>query len=583
MKRHLLLSFGLVIIGLFCAVSGASAQQTIQRYLRLTDGNFNPNNWGTNAVTPIDRSIRITDHYNSVAWNYTTPIDLSVYDKVHVSLADVQYVPAASDGILGTDDNGMTCVVFRIVDNNNKEYSHRIYRNELGADGFDIDVSQPLYTEQDEEIDRSQVKAFVLWTYDGCNITFNSISMTRKLAAGEEDYCTTPFVMTNEAMNYKSEDGTVLNDSTWYANLYAKEGSESFIGWDWSAQPKDFSAYNYLVVVPKYANSVEEPATASNVNLTQYRMEDASGNMLESQQFRHAPYNYPRAIVIDLKNFKETYRAGEGTDDQPLLADYDVSKIAKFYFANMWGGDKETGYGFSAIYLSNTAPTWSGEAWGSAQTLADYVRTINDADANLYTTICLPYAAAVTNADAYTVKGIDETRCQVVLTPYTGILKAGVPYVLKTLSAQTVTFYRAGANEVLEGSAANGLTGQLEAKVWGEGTQSGELADPQVYLYDEAKEKWVAATDDGSHDFIEGNYAYLDANTLPRVNATDDDIAMDIEIDDATAFNGPTGIKELNGDETKTVRQATYNLAGQRVSDNYKGVVIKNGKKYINK
>ena len=136
---------------------------------------------------------------------------------------------------------------------------------------------------------------------------------------------------------------------------------------------------------------------------------------------------------------------------------------------------------------------------------------------------------------------------------------------------------------MLEGTAANGLTGQLDAKVWGEGTQSGELADPQVYLYDEAKEKWVAATDDGSHDFVEANYAYLDANTLPRVNATDDDIAMDIDIDAATSFNGPTGIKEVNGSETKNLRQATYNLAGQRVSDNYKGVVIMNGKKFIRK
>ena len=28
---------------------------------------------------------------------------------------------------------------------------------------------------------------------------------------------------------------------------------------------------------------------------------------------------------------------------------------------------------------------------------------------------------------------------------------------------------------------------------------------------------------------------------------------------------------------------ATYNMAGQRVGKNYKGVVIKNGKKYMNR
>ena len=39
----------------------------------------------------------------------------------------------------------------------------------------------------------------------------------------------------------------------------------------------------------------------------------------------------------------------------------------------------------------------------------------------------------------------------------------------------------------------------------------------------------------------------------------------------------PTGISELKNDNTRSA--ATYNMAGQRVSDNYKGLVIVNGKK----
>lgn len=43
-----------------------------------------------------------------------------------------------------------------------------------------------------------------------------------------------------------------------------------------------------------------------------------------------------------------------------------------------------------------------------------------------------------------------------------------------------------------------------------------------------------------------------------------------------------TGIKEINGKET--LKDApVYNIAGQRVSKNYRGVVIINGKKYLNK
>jgi hypothetical protein len=53
----------------------------------------------------------------------------------------------------------------------------------------------------------------------------------------------------------------------------------------------------------------------------------------------------------------------------------------------------------------------------------------------------------------------------------------------------------------------------------------------------------------------------------------------------AIAVNGelPTGIQNIKA-ATKTIENnVIYNLAGQRVNENYKGIVIKNGKKYIQK
>lgn len=41
----------------------------------------------------------------------------------------------------------------------------------------------------------------------------------------------------------------------------------------------------------------------------------------------------------------------------------------------------------------------------------------------------------------------------------------------------------------------------------------------------------------------------------------------------------PTGISSITSSSVKSA--ATYNLAGQQVSDSYKGIVIKNGKKYV--
>lgn len=58
--------------------------------------------------------------------------------------------------------------------------------------------------------------------------------------------------------------------------------------------------------------------------------------------------------------------------------------------------------------------------------------------------------------------------------------------------------------------------------------------------------------------------------------------ATDVPVDVAALV---TGIKNINtnANTTKLANDAIYNLAGQRVGKDFKGIVIKNGKKYINK
>ena len=52
--------------------------------------------------------------------------------------------------------------------------------------------------------------------------------------------------------------------------------------------------------------------------------------------------------------------------------------------------------------------------------------------------------------------------------------------------------------------------------------------------------------------------------------------------EDTTPVDPPTGIVEVSGSRFKVQGDgATYNLSGQKVSDDYKGIVIKNGKKYV--
>lgn len=49
------------------------------------------------------------------------------------------------------------------------------------------------------------------------------------------------------------------------------------------------------------------------------------------------------------------------------------------------------------------------------------------------------------------------------------------------------------------------------------------------------------------------------------------------------SINNATGIKAANTDATRTIDRKLYNLAGQRVDEGYKGIVICNGRKWIKK
>ena len=67
-------------------------------------------------------------------------------------------------------------------------------------------------------------------------------------------------------------------------------------------------------------------------------------------------------------------------------------------------------------------------------------------------------------------------------------------------------------------------------------------------------------------------YITITSNDLQKSNC------FEVAITDKTA----TGIFNIKSDSNAT-SSTLYNLAGQQVSNSYKGIIIKNGKKYINK
>ncbi|MCF0202266.1 MAG: hypothetical protein HUK08_02780 [Bacteroidaceae bacterium] len=86
--------------------------------------------------------------------------------------------------------------------------------------------------------------------------------------------------------------------------------------------------------------------------------------------------------------------------------------------------------------------------------------------------------------------------------------------------------------------------------------------------------------------YEEGSFAPLDALTggkqivLPSSGAWEIDI--DLNAGQFNIFQAPTGIKNVKTD-AQSGKSVLYNLAGQVVNDSYKGIVIKDGKKMIQK
>lgn len=83
-------------------------------------------------------------------------------------------------------------------------------------------------------------------------------------------------------------------------------------------------------------------------------------------------------------------------------------------------------------------------------------------------------------------------------------------------------------------------------------------------------------------DDVEGFYLFS-GTTIPAGKAyipstTASSKALGIVFDDET-----TGISSVKSEELKMKNQNVYNLAGQRVGEDYKGIVISNGRKYIQK
>ena len=189
-------------------------------------------------------------------------------------------------------------------------------------------------------------------------------------------------------------------------------------------------------------------------------------------------------------------------------------------------------------------------------------------------TICLPFALTAEElakvGKAYTLSAVNGSTA--TFTPVAEI-EAYMPYLLipsasgKLLEkiAATKDIANAPTEAKTSVSGSYSFVGTLQAK------KSFKTPNTEVYGFSADGGKFVRVGENASIDAFR---AYIAVPTTALSTAA----SRSIDID----FGGTTGINEIQNAHSSSAA-ATYDVAGKRVDKNYKGVVIRNGKKMIQK
>lgn len=189
-------------------------------------------------------------------------------------------------------------------------------------------------------------------------------------------------------------------------------------------------------------------------------------------------------------------------------------------------------------------------------------------------TVCLPFALTADElanvGKAYTLSAVSGSKA--TFTPAAAI-EAYTPYLLipsadgKLLENIAATKDIADVPDEAKTSVSGSYSfvGTLQAK------QSVKTDGMEVYGFSASEGKFVHA---GANASIDAFRAYISVPSTALSTAASRSIDLD--------FGGTTGINEIQNAQSSSA-QATYDVAGKRVGKNYKGVVVSNGKKMIQK
>lgn len=298
-------------------------------------------------------------------------------------------------------------------------------------------------------------------------------------------------------------------------------------GWtnDYYFQTSTYLKYGYV-------------GTSTVSALTSPRIVIKEGKKLSFKAEKGSSYYAPQLVLYYSANGRDWTVAKDYTND--LTADFQTFVVdgipaGKWFFKfsdKYFDIDDITGFGYSKEQLVPIAIVSTGYATFAPQQNVTLTEDIN----------------------AYIVKSYNNGEAYVAVSPITGVLAKGEGIIVEG-EPNTIIDVET-TEEAAEKNAENILVGTTASKA---------LAEGEAYIL--AEEEGQAVFSLCAAGNIAAGKAYLPApaNAAPALKI--------VKEDDATA------IKKTETSET--FGTSIYNLAGQKVSTDYKGIIIRNGKKMM--
>lgn len=328
-----------------------------------------------------------------------------------------------------------------------------------------------------------------------------------------------------------------------------------------TAGQTDPSKINYRLVMARSTSLTGTYVDVNNKNV--FGRNGALYGLLESNDYVLGP-GHCSNIITDKNGCEWIFYHGYGKKD----GNWDLNTGRILFASKIWWGE------------------WN-EGWpGILPPAADQNLIVPNVDAPIdfysrsglvdggYYTICLPYASKSTeNASFYEIAGtkkVDGEITGIYLNECEEPLVAGRPYIFQA-SGETMKVYYDGLPYIGTSCEYNGLVGNLISE---------KIQVPTGNYFFKTINTIAKTTSDdpnvaGVRAKIAENRAYLDLSEIeeysPSVGSAK---AIFFGFDGSTEITSIDGITSLNREEN-----AVYNIMGQRVGANAKGILIKNGKK----